>query len=148
MNKIKIIPVILFLCFVINVNHAQYTSTLKLKGDLQLKDSAKVTSNLSPKSPLFAGFASFIVPGMALGQFYNEQIFKGMVHMAISGIAFGMFASGMNPGGGSDNHGTAIAGFVLFLGNWIYSTFEAIAAAEKINKQSSCRNTALIFLIN
>jgi hypothetical protein len=96
-------------------------------------DSQKI--NLCPKSPLLAGTLSFIVPGLALGQVYNGDYLKAILHTGISGAAFVMFASGMNPGGGSDKHGTAIAGFVLFLGNWIYSTFEAIASAENINKQ-------------
>jgi TM2 domain-containing membrane protein YozV len=116
-----------------------YPQTLP-HNNFKLKESSRILldsqkTQLSEKSPLLAGTLSFIVPGLAMGQFYNAQYLKGVLHVAISGLAFVIFFSGFDVGGGSGEHPTAYAGFVLYLGNWIYTTFEAIASAEKINKE-------------
>ena len=132
MKTSKIILMVLVLSFISCSINSQYISSLKLKQDITKDSTQKV---LSEKSPLLAGTLSFIVPGLALGQFYNGQILKGMMHVAISGLGFVLFMSGFDVGGGTSNHGTAIAGFVIYLGNWIFTTFEAIGAAEEINKQ-------------
>ena len=105
-----------------------------MKSSVVLNDSNKVT--LHEKSPLLAGSLSFIVPGLALGQFYNEQYFKGILHIGISGLAVGMFFSAINIGGGSSDKTTiGYAGFLLYLSNWLYTVFDAMVSAENINKQ-------------
>lgn len=127
---------VLFMLLAIQASHPQseHSANLKLKEtSLIFADSQKV--NLTEKSPLLAGTLSFIVPGLALGQFYNRQILKGMLHVAISGLGIALFFSGFDMGGGHDYATMTTLGFLLYLGNWIYTTFEAVAAAEKINKQ-------------
>ena len=131
MNKYKLILFILAFCLSCSLSHAQYLSKLRLPHNIT--DTINSTQTLTEKSPLLAGTLSFIVPGLALGQFYNGQILKGVLHVSISGMGFVLFLSGMGPGG--SNTSTAYAGFLLYLGNWIYTTFEAISAAENINKQ-------------
>ena len=133
MNKLKLILFTLLFCFSCSFCNAQYLSELKVKRNIQ--DTVKSIQTLTEKSPILAGTLSFIVPGFALGQVYNGEYMKAILYVGISGLAFALFASGFDVGGGSGEHPTAYAGFVLFLGNWFYSTFEAIAAAEEINKQ-------------
>jgi len=136
MRYTKIIFVILIIGCFSGINYAQFKNQLSLQHNSALLiDTNKNIPKLSEKSPLLAGTLSFIVPGLALGQFYNAQYLKGVLHVAISGLAFVIFFSGFDVGGGSGEHPTAYAGFVLYLGNWIYTTFEAIASAEKINNE-------------
>jgi hypothetical protein len=136
MNKWKLILFILSISFCSSVINAQYLNELRLKHDATFSDTINSAQRLTEKSPLLAGTLSFIVPGLALGQFYNGQILKGVLHVSITGLGFVLFLSGMGPeGSNSSGKSTAYAGFLLYLGNWIYTTFEAIAAAENINKQ-------------
>lgn len=127
---------VLFMLLAIQASHPQseHSADLKLKeASFIITDSQKV--NLTEKSPLLAGTLSFIVPGLALGQFYNGQILKGLLHVAISGLGIALFFSGFDIGGGHHYSTMTTLGFLLYLGNWIYTTFEAVAAAENINKQ-------------
>lgn len=140
--KPKIISSALLIYFLLSANNLSSQTIqfekLKLKETSTVfNDSNKIT--LTEKSPLFAGSLSFIVPGLALGQFYNEQIFKGLLHIGISGIGFYLFLSAFNPAGSSNNSSVGYAGFLIYLSNWFYTIFEAIASAEEINKQIKLR---------
>ncbi len=130
-----LIILIFFFLLVSNIfSQTLHSENLRLKKtSITFTDTGKIT--LTEKSPLLAGLLSFIVPGLALGQFYNEQYFKGILHIGISGLGFGMFLSAINPGGSSNNTSIGYAGFLLYLSNWIYTIFDAMASAEEINKQ-------------
>lgn len=136
---------VLLIFFILSVSNLSSQSLhfdkLRLKESFQRIefsiDSLNDSNNtkLTEKSPLFAGSISFIVPGLALGQFYNEQIFKGLLHVGISGIGFYLFISGSGMHGNSESRTIGYTGFILYLSNWLYTIFDAIASADNINKQ-------------
>jgi len=136
--KTKLSCLILLIFFFLSVSNlnSQYLHAEKLKlkkYSITFTDTSKIT--LTEKSPLLAGSLSFIVPGLALGQFYNEQYFKGILHIGISGLGFFLFISSIGPEGNSKTNTRALTGFLIFLTNWLYTTFDAMYSAEQINKQ-------------
>ncbi len=78
MNKLKTILFILAFCLSCSLSHAQYVSKLRLTHNIT--DTVKSTQTLSEKSPFLAGTLSFIVPGFGLGQLYNGQTNKCLIH--------------------------------------------------------------------
>ena len=57
------------------------TDLMELNNKYDLTSKISVAEN---KSLLFAGTLSFIVPGMALGQFYKEEFVNGAIRLGIS----------------------------------------------------------------
>jgi len=122
-----------------NIN-SQYLTSLKLydsKTDTILQKYKEV------KSPELAGFLSLIVPGIGIGQVYNGQTAKSVIHLGISGLCVIGFMLGyfspISPGGhteGNESAGTVfmiISGSV-FLINWVWSVADAVNSAKEINK--------------
>lgn len=148
MRMSKIILVVLVLSFISSTINAQYISSLKLKQDLSLsKDSNKKA--LSEKSPLLAGILSFVVPGAAFGQIYNEDYGKFALHFGISAAIFTFAIVGNqaglyeiyvgDPGGGTGKEAKRDWIFALcilaYTGNWIWSTIDAIHSAVMNNRE-------------
>ena len=110
---------------------------------------------INQKSPLLAGTMSLIIPG--LGQFYNDQFLKGLIHLSItiSGVAlyiaaeeddlsdFPVFTKTQRGGYikyetidvDEDNYLKLIS-FGLAIGIHLYSTVDAVLTAKRINKQN------------
>ena len=139
MNKLKLILFTLLFCFSCSFCNAQYLSELKVKRNIQ--DTVKSIQTLTEKSLFLAGTFSFVVPGFALGQIYNGQLNKFIIHAGISagcilltylGFEFEFIKVGINKKG--KNEGLFVSVFLLYLGNWIWSIVDAVNSAGEINK--------------
>lgn len=94
-------PVALFLLLLIAgtsnsqlINKKEFRLKDPKPGIIELNKNYALTSKISVaenKSLLFAGTLSFIVPGMALGQFYKEEFINGGIRLGISGICLSWF---------------------------------------------------------
>ncbi len=86
------------------------------------------------KEPGLAWLCSFLLPGG--GQFYNGDIYKGIVYLvtpiAMTGLAAGITAA-MGDGG---NLGAYIAVGILNISFWIDSQIDAVRDAKEINKRN------------
>ncbi len=131
-------------------SNAQYLNEITLKNKNSFfADSTKKKIKLSYKSPLAAGSLSFLLPGLSLGQLYNEDYTSFAIHFGISAGVF-MFAyiAGQThlyemPPFTIEGH-SGIEGkrewiFVVcvlsYLGNWIWSTIDAIHYATMNNRE-------------
>lgn len=139
MSVSKTILMILALSFISCTINAQYLREQKLIYNISLsKDSVQ---KLSPKSPLLAGTLSFIVPGFALGQFYNGQTNKFFVHSLISfglATAWGIHRKSFKYFGIVGAESIDLFGgllIIIYATNWIWSTVDAVVSANNINKQ-------------
>lgn len=90
------------------------------------------------KSLFLAGVLSFIVPGLALGQFYKEEYINGAVRVGISllCVAWMGFSPSVDFGGGG-NGDQKIMAALLFTVNWIFSIIDAsLPDSEKAPQKS------------
>jgi TM2 domain-containing membrane protein YozV len=122
-----------------NIN-SQHLTSLKLndsKTDTVLHKSTQV------KSPELAGFLSLIVPGVGIGQVYNGQTIKSVIHLGISGACVLVFMLGYfgNALARSESSGKESSGILLmiipgsvFLINWVWSVADAVNSAKEINR--------------
>ena len=125
---------------------SQYSSELKLKENKSSSLLLIRNSNISPKEPVLAGFFSFIIPGFGIGQIYNGQPVKALIHTSItiaslaiaaislSGISFSVGGSTSN-----DKSWGAVPfliSFGVFTVNWIWSVVDAVISANDINKKA------------
>jgi hypothetical protein len=146
MNCTKIILIVLIICSC-SVTSAQLKDQLSLKQNSSLFiDTNKNVTKLSEKSPLLSGMLSFVVPGFAVGKFYNEQISKFFIHSLISTgliLSFislhGKFSNINIFGNIFSNERTITIGSIAFMlafsTNWIWSIVDAVGSAKEINKQ-------------
>ena len=147
MNRInlKIFVIILFLSFIVKAGNAQCLKELNLRNNISsLSDTVKVKPFLTEKSPVLAGVLSFAVPGIGLGQVYNEEYIKSIIHSSISIACFLTFYIAATHGaiklnivdsGPSKGVGYFIIPALGYLINWTYSIVDAIISANNINKQ-------------
>jgi len=112
-------------------NSQYYHDTLVLK-----QDSLKINE----KSSFLAGTLSFLLPGFALGQFYNGQYLNGGIRVGISAICITLFASTFSFHG-SGNSAPIIA-IVLYTFNWLSSVVDAAIYATHINKENKIGSKA------
>jgi TM2 domain-containing membrane protein YozV len=124
----------LFVTLIISLTFAEGTSAqnlkhlplLKEKHSILLIDTTPV--KLHEKSPFLAGSLSFLLPGLAAGQFYNEEYVKFGAHVLVSALCIAFFAPSIDMGGGG-NHSTAATLFIgIYLFNWVLSTVDAVAS--------------------
>ncbi len=87
------------------------------------------------KSPLLAGTLSFIVPGAALGQLYNEQYLNFGIRVGISVLtAIWFFESPpFNIAGDGNSSYQKLGALALYSINWISSVFDAVLSANNYN---------------
>jgi hypothetical protein len=116
-----------------------------------LRTETEAVETLEPKTsvltwsdrrePLLAGFLSYLAPG--LGQIYNKQYEKALGIVAVMAFT-GVLSYQLEMTGGDPTDGAyAVIGFS---GAWLYSFFDAIASAKKINldiERSLGRKTSL-----
>ena len=141
--KLKIIFFILAFYVSSGITKAQYLNELKLNKDpVTLNDTGKTI--LAPKSPFLAGTLSFIIPGLSLGQIYNNVPSKVIRHLSISIGSFTLLILAgelkwyrMDIACGANNHDTWIPFTLAFiyLGNWVWSFADAVITANEINRQ-------------
>ena len=125
---------------------SQYSSELKLKENNSSSLVLIKNPDISPKEPVLAGFFSFIIPGFGIGQVYNGQPVKALIHTSItvaslviaaislSGISFSVGGSTSN-----DKSWGAVPfliSFGVFTVNWIWSVVDAVISANDINKKA------------
>lgn len=147
MNRINILLIVIALCFASGITNAQYLKELKMKESSSISNNTLCEyQSVDEKYPVYAGVVSFILPGLALGQLYNEQPKKFAVHISITGACVLVAALGIanfqfNVGGGP-TQGNPTIGPLLFLisagvftGNWIWSVFDAVISANNVNKK-------------
>jgi hypothetical protein len=79
------------------------------------------------KDPVIAGVLSFVIPG--LGSFYAGNTTHGMVHLGVDLGAYAVMIGGAADGNG----GTLAFGYILYLGNGIWSIFTAVDDANVAN---------------
>lgn len=144
------LPVTLLLLLLIaGTSNAQLIN----KKEFRLKDSKPCLIELSQskvlysqnslaenKSLLFAGTLSFIVPGMALGQFYKEEFVNGGIRLGISILCIIWFSESptFDVGGGGDATQKLIA-TGIYVVNWIASIIDA-ASPKKYPANKKLRN--------
>ena len=143
MNKL-IISIIILVNFYTSGNlYSQYLTSLKLNDS---KTDTVLLKNKQVKSPELAGFLSLIVPGVGIGQVYNGQTIKSVIHLGISGacVLFFMFGYFGNALARSESPNKVSSGIVLmiipgtvFLINWIWSVADAVNSAKEINRLAS-----------
>jgi hypothetical protein len=150
LNNILLLLIIVTLLCIVSQRNAQYLNDIKLKDKNSFfADSTKKKIKLSYKNPLAAGSLSFLLPGLSLGQIYNEDYTSLAIHFGISAGVF-MFAyiAGQNKlyelsfgdvGGGPGKEGKREWIFTLcvlsYLSNWIWSTIDAIHYATMNNRE-------------
>lgn len=150
MLKRNILLLLMFLIISIPLQiNAQYISEITLKNKNSfIADSTKKKIKLGYKSPLAAGSLSFLLPGLSLGQLYNEDYTGFAIHLGISGgiFLFNLAASQSHlyelsigdVGGGPGNEGKNEWIFTLcvlaYAGNWIWSTIDAFHYATMNNR--------------
>ena len=110
---------------------------------MELNNKYDLTSKISVaenKSLLFAGTLSFIVPGMALGQFYKEEFVNGGIRLGISILCIIWFSESptFDVGGGGDATQKLIAAGIYAV-NWIASIIDA-ASPKKYPANKKLRN--------
>ena len=131
--------------------NAQYLSNVTLKNKTSFfTDSTKKKIKLSYKSPLAAGSLSFLLPGLSLGQIYNEDYTSFAIHFGISAVvfSFNLIANQIdlyelppfyNEGGSNHTEGKREWIFVVcvlaYAGNWIWSTIDAVHYATINNRE-------------
>lgn len=152
--------ILIFICFVLTINiNAQFVS----QKDFRLKDSKvqnsfsqnksfKINDKLnssdnrsvnkikpnslggtSYKSPWLSFGLSFLVPGAALGQLYNEQYLNFGIRVGISLITGAILIFEKRPGGEFNLNFAAI---LIYAANWITSFIEAPISSSQINKRN------------
>lgn len=92
------------------------------------------------REPFLAGFLSYLCPGA--GQVYNKQYDKALGILAVIGYSY--YQGVQSSGTGNDTY-TAICAFGIG-GAYVFSFFDAIISAKKINKAIEFnvgRNTSL-----
>ncbi|MGA2668068.1 MAG: hypothetical protein ABSF32_04020 [Ignavibacteria bacterium] len=89
---------------------------------------------LHEKSPFLAGSLSFILPGLAAGQLYNEQYGKFLLHLGISGLCFFLFTRSFGFGGDAGSTVSLLC-FAGYLFNWVFTIVDAVASANRINDE-------------
>src|SRR5690242_20402842 len=122
---LKCIFVLIVLMGIDEIAISQY----KLQGDLRLKESNVLYKEVQEfgqeeKSPLLAGFLSFIVPGMALGQQYNEQFVDAGIRIGISLLSIIWFSEAghlLDVGGSKPGAWQVYVAGSIFAANWISS---------------------------
>jgi hypothetical protein len=105
------------------------------------KNQSNVSAVKSGKKNLFlAGVLSFIVPGLALGQFYKEEYINGAVRVGISllCVAWMGFSPSVDFGGGGNGDQMIMAG-ILFAANWVFSIIDASLPDKEKAPQKSGR---------
>ena len=141
--NLKVIFFILFSFYSSGLTHAQYLNELKLHNSYSLQNDTGKTI-LTPKSPLLAGTLSFIIPGLSLGQIYNNVPSKVIRHLSISLGSFTLLILAgelkwyhLDIACGASNHDTWIpySLAIIYLGNWVWSVVDAVITANNINKQ-------------
>ena len=92
------------------------------------------------KSLFLAGTLSFIVPGLALGQFYKEEYINGAIRVGISllCLAWFGFSPSVDIGGGGNGDQKIMAG-LLFAVNWVFSIIDASLPDKEKAPQKSGR---------
>jgi len=99
-------------------------------------------SQASRKSPGLAFLLSFwIFPGA--GQGYNGQWGKGVAMFAGALVSVGMFAAGIDDCVSGDTCGVGAAGFIGFVGFWLWSWIDAPISASAINRRIDAGGMAL-----
>ena len=113
---------------------------------LEKNRSTKISSYTGRKSPGVALILSLIVfPG--IGQFYNEEIGKGVLHFLAGALSAGIMLDGMQEVttyeydwyGSTEitemkNESAATLGAVAYLTTWIVSSVDAYSSAKRINQ--------------
>ncbi len=105
----------------------------------EIKHQSNFPAVTSGKKSLFlAGVLSFIVPGLALGQFYKKEYINGAVRVGISllCVAWIGFSPSVGFGGGGNGDQLIIAG-ILFTANWICSIIDASLPDKEKTPQKS-----------
>ena len=118
-----------------HVTHAQTLKehfSSKQSVNCFLSDTAMI--KFHHKNPFLAGSLSFILPGLAAGQFYNEEYLKFAVHAGISGICFLLFMHNFDVGG-SGNGTVSGLSFIAYTFNWVFTIVDAVASANRINDE-------------
>jgi hypothetical protein len=150
LNNLLLLFIIVTLLCAVSQSNAQYLNDITLKNKNSFfADSTKKKVKLTYKSPLASGALSFLLPGLSLGQLYNEDYTGFAVHLGISSGVF-LFAiiaeqnhlyelSTMNIGGGPGKEGKNEWIFMVclltYMGNWIWSTIDAIHYATMNNRE-------------
>lgn len=145
-----IILSLLLTAFAPRQSKAQYLKNFTLQNkSIVFADTTKKKIKLTEKSPLLAGSLSFFLPGLSLGQLYNEDYTSFVVHFGITGGVFLFtYIAGQNKlfelsfgdvGGGPGKDGKREWIFTLcvlsYIGNWIWSTIDAFHTATMNNRE-------------
>jgi hypothetical protein len=76
-------------------------------------------------SPFLAGALSFIVPGAALGQFYNKQYLNFGIRVGISTLSIVWMLASYKDCNECTYFGSSPAPLAIFILNWVTSIFDA-----------------------
>lgn len=125
---------------------AQNYSKLSYKDKNVLLIDSSSNRVIEEKSPALAGFLSFIVPGVALGQLYNGQYLNTGIRIMVSLISVIWFFNSahlIDTGGGREGAWQPFVAFSIFTANWLSSVVDAVISANSINKHIRSKNKYL-----
>ena len=147
MNRLVITIIILIIFNTSGNINSQYLTSLKLNESKALSSSIHLTNDeKNVKDPVIAGELSFIVPGFGIGQIYNGQPEKALIHTSITVTSFIIAAISLGGisfslgGSTSRDKSWGVAPFLISFGvftvNWIWSVVDAVISANDINKKA------------
>jgi len=153
-NLKNIICFLLVFGFLLTLSSHDITAQIKPK-EYKITNSIHFSQKdlkYEDKNPFQAGIASFIVPGLALGQLYNGRYDKFAIHIGISAGIVGITSILLSEypvnldmeGNRRGDVGMTIflSAALLYLGNWIYSIVDSVVTANNINKRNEYLNKA------
>ena len=134
-NKNRITAYFIIMFLLISTSNAQLINKKEFRLKGSKPDIFKLSKTTNPisknsiaknNSPLLAGTLSFIVPGAALGQLYNEQYLNFGIRVGISAITIiGIALTGGIPHSDGKDNDALVPLAILFVANWISSIIDA-----------------------
>jgi len=140
MKRIFFLFVLLFPGYLFAQNDSLQVLSTDVIFDETQEEAAPVLTLKDRREPFLAGFLSYLCPGA--GQVYNKQYDKALGIVAV--IAYSYYQGAQSSGTGNDNYTTICA--LGIGGAYLYSFFDAMISAKKINKAIELqlsRNTSL-----
>jgi len=127
---------------IVNNKEIERKKNLELINSGNFPDTSKILylikndNYVRRKEPFLSGLFSFITPGLGLGQLYNKQPVKTLIHLGITAAASTIAATVKTK---KDRYYGLYIGGGIFLINWLWSIGDAIVTSYEINNEIDYR---------